>query len=313
MLISRNSRTFFGLLGIVSTLALSAVSSAGCSTPSGQQFVSPNVVLVNRTHQALSTGTLEWANGTYGSSCAAHANAAWSVRIGGVATMDHNALEVTMHDAACVLTLTALKGADTFLGDPAIAMGGTYKTGASAFAPSAAPLAFYGNAKLSAVTFNANFEIDILVSDNLSDTETGDAGAGQSFVMQTSTVSASAVIAPDYTLSFGALNITTDLAHVVQTATGDDVTATVGSHAGEIYKVSTNQSLGTSFAAIDAEYKLAADDAGIGTPTTMAALIPVSDFGLVTYTLPVVRTVIIAHTEHGVNAYEVIRITFHES
>ena len=111
---------------------------------------------------------------------------------------------------------------------------------------------------------------------------------------------ANQVSAPDYWLDFSGYVIKADINHVVQSTTGA-VSVMAGSHPGESYVVDTRQDLGWSFAAIDAAYSA-------GAAATLGATI--SDLGLAGTTLPVLRNVIILHTENGVKSYQVLRVTF---
>ena len=67
--------------------------------------------------------------------------------------------------------------------------------------------------------------------------------------------------------------------------------------------INTSQSVGSSFAEIDAAF-------AAGTQIAIAPTIPASSFALIGQTLPIVRNVIIHHSQSGVSTYEIIRITF---
>lgn len=293
------------LTGLSSLIAIAATSVAACSPASREESVEPRVELVDRTSQALSSGLLKWANGTYGAGCT-NRMGSWSVHIGAdTSVMTNPALSVLMNDTGCVLTLTGLEADDTYVGTPSIAMGTTYAATASSFAPvvdsGPGPLTFYANAKLDSVSFASNFAMTILFS-NSAASASACPPASSTFASVSATASESQVVAPDYTVGLSGVTIQTDVNDVVQSATGSVTTTAIG-QTGEFYVISTNQSLGSTFAAMDAEYAL-------GTPAAVAASIAVSDFALVGETLPKIRNLILTHTVSGVTAYRVIQITF---
>lgn len=286
----------------ISTLCTfaSALAVAALSAACGSDSVSPTVQMIDRTSQALSTGTLTYVNGTY-SGCTSRSGS-WSARISGTDISDpmpHAPLSVVLNDAACRLVLTELDADATYSAAPSIEMLTDYAPIASSFAVGAGPLAFYGNAKLSALSYDSAFIMTILFSDNLADAS--DSTSAQ-YAAVSSSVSESQVPAPDYTLGFTSFAMQTDVADVVQTTSGD-IDATADAQTGELYVVSANQALGSTFAAIDAEYAL-------GTPAALGASIAASELGLEGATLPTVRNLIVVHTVSGVSAYQVIRVTF---
>ena len=77
-----------------------------------------------------------------------------------------------------------------------------------------------------------------------------------------------------------------------------------GSDEGEFYVITTGDLSGATFADIDAAY------AGGGTPVAVSTTIAAAGFTLVGANLPQVRNIIVLHEEDGVQAYQVIRITF---
>lgn len=292
MFFTRTSRTL-SLVSLTSLFAL-AVPAAGCA---GEESVSPTIQLVDRTSQALSTGSLTHVNGTYQDCESRIGN--WSARISGADPMTYDAVSVVKGDAACRLVVTGLVGTDAYAAAPSITMVSAYAATASAFAPDGQPTAFYGNAKLDALTYQSAFVMTILFSDDLADS---DSATSASFASVSSTASESQVPAPDYALTFDGFAIQTDIDQVVQSATGA-VTATATEQTGELYVVSSNALLGSSFADIDAEFAL-------GNAAALGAPLPASAFDLEGATLPAVRNLIMVHTVSGVSAYEVIRITF---
>lgn len=289
------------VLTSLSFLAIAATSVVACSSRSGEESVAPRVETINRTHQVLSTGALQWANGTY-TNCQ-NRSGSWSARISGTADMTNAPLSVVKNDTSCTLTLTSLEADATYRGDPSIAMGVDYALAGSAFSlpvdGGPGPIAFYANADLSSVSFAGNFDMTILFSDNLADASPT---VHATYAAVTSTASESQVAAPNYALDFNGLTLQTNVSHVVQSATGTVATTATG-QTGESYVISENSSLGSTFADIDAEYAL-------GTPAAVDTSIAISAFDLGGKTLPALRNLLILHTESGVAAYEVIRITF---
>jgi hypothetical protein len=302
---------------LISLASLALVAAVGgCGLDGGAAnpalaTLSPAIQVIDRTTRALSTGAMQWVNGTY-TGCTDPAGAglladgtAWSARISGSAAMTNAPLTVVNNDSGCTLAITSIVADTTYIGTPAVAIGTSYNGAASSFSTtSGGPISFYVNAKASALTFTANFAITILFSDNVASVTPGTTATYASVTSASN--AAVPVLAPDYTATFGSFALTADISQFVQTATGT-VTVTAGSNPGEYYIINTSQSLGSSFAAIDTAYL-----AG-GTPVAIGTTIDESAFSLLpsgTVKLPVVRNVIIVHTVSGVSAYEVIRITF---
>jgi hypothetical protein len=306
----RYTRFSLGLVPLALVVAVSGCGSNGAAA-SPPASVSPQLQLVDRTTHALSTGAMKWVNGTY-TTCTDPAGGglrvdgtAWSAHISGGA-MTNPALTVVKNDMACTLAITSIEADATYTGTPAVAIHTSYNGSASSFATTAmGPISFYANAKADDLSFANTFSLTVLFSDNLS-------GASSNTSATYASVAAPAngttqVVSPDYTVSFLSFGITTDINQKVQTATGS-VTVNTVSNLGEKYVINTNQTLGATFAIIDAAYL-----AG-GTPVTVAGSIAASAFTLDpgggSVTLPTIRNVIIAHTVSGVTSYEVIRITF---
>ncbi len=310
------------LIRLVPVALVAAVGGCSSSPAAGGApgTISPSVQLVDRTTHALSTGAMQWVNGTY-TGCTNPAGGgatmngtAWSARISGTNAMDHAPLVVIKNDALCRLAITSIVADTTYLGAPAVAIGTSYNGSASSFSTTAmGPISFYANAKADSLSFAADFSLTVLFSDNLADVNPN-TSATYASVMSTSN-GTSQVPSPNYSVSFESFGIKTDIAQYVQTATGN-VTVTAGSNHGESYVINTDQMLGGSFAAVDAAYL-----AG-GTPVTVAGSIDWSAFslfqtladgGVTGVQLPTVRNVIIVHTVSGVSSYEVIRITFNNA
>jgi len=114
--------------------------------------------------------------------------------------------------------------------------------------------------------------------------------------------SESQVPSPEYGASFSGITLQTDIDGNVETASGNVAMSALG-QTGESYVVSSSQSLGSTFADVDAAFSG-------GEAATLGATIDIAAFGLGSAQLPTVRNLIISHTDSGVTAYEVIRVTF---
>jgi hypothetical protein len=253
---------------------------------------------IDRTTLGLTSGELLSANGTYGAGCVDQSGD-WSVEIAGGATLDNPELLVVANNTACVLTLTELvTSGGTIAATPAIALTASYQASASAFG---SPVEFYANARLSAVTFAADFVLTVLYSD---DPGLAPDDHDADFAVVQATAAGQSVPAPDYTLDLSALEVLADVNHVVQTATGTaDLTA--GSVTGQRYVVAAAADLDT-YAEIDTAYEA-------GTDAALVLAIPAAAFGLVgsDLTNDQVRTLIVANISSGVRSYQAFEITFH--
>ena len=216
----RHASSERSVVGFLSVVAFAAVSG-GCG--SSESSVAPRVELVDRTSQALEVGTVKWINGTY-TNCT-NRTGSWSARITGSDPMNNVALTVVNNDTACTLTLTGLVASYEYLATPPIPLSNAYQSVAAAFAGPSDPVLFYGNAKLSALTFATNFDITVLYSDNLADASP-DTHATYATVSSDSN-SAVIVDSPDYTTDFQMLVVAADATQVVQNVSG-----TVGLIAG---------------------------------------------------------------------------------
>ena len=289
--------------------AIAALVGVGGCDDASEDSVNPSVALVvTQGALSLDSGTLTSANGIYGDGCT-NRDGAWSVRItGGSDTLDNAELSVVKGNTGCVLTLTSIRagldGANTYSASPSFALTGAYQETSSSFAVGPpTPIAFYGNAYLDSLTFQDDFMLVILYSDD-PNLQTGENTAG--FSVQSATATASGVPAPNYTINMEPLIVSTDEADVVQTAAGQAVLTAV-TVLGQDYVVLTTLA-GTSYAEVDAAFIA-------GTPkTAIASTIDAAAFSLVGIDLTadnVRRYVIIANTISDVPSYQVFTITFH--
>jgi hypothetical protein len=117
----------------------------------------------DHTTQALSSGALLSANGTYGGACL-NRSGSWSVAIDISAVLDHPELSVVTNDVACQLTLTELHTASGIItATPTILLSTSYQGTPSRFG---SPVDFYANARLSSIAFEGDFVLSILYSDD---------------------------------------------------------------------------------------------------------------------------------------------------
>lgn len=299
----------------ISAFALGAVLAL-TSCAAGQPEVSADSKVVVETTSASLTGSLlEYANGTYGSSCSHYASQSWSVPINNYAgALPNSALAVVMNNgASCVLTLTSLvtseSGGTTYAASPSIALGTSYAGTASTFS-SGSGTAFYGNAMLSSVSFAANFTLNILFSDNPKSTNSGSLGTGYATV--SASASSTGSNSPTYTLDLttgafaAAVNDATDL---VQSVSGT-ANLVLGSIAGTSYYVDQgNLPSNPTFAQLDSAYPASPTTILNGTnPVQIAA----SAFGLtgVNLSSAAVRTIVVQLSSSGVPSYQTFAVTF---
>jgi hypothetical protein len=274
----------------------------GCA--GGRGSVSGHGTALDQSTHALAGADLLSANGTYGASCQGHISGShWSVEIAAGATLDYTALTVLQGDSACALTLTALRTSGGLLtGSPSITMTGSYQTTASAFGS-----AVYANARLSATSFNSDFTVQIVYSD---DPATANGNNTANYGVSTSSASASAVPSPDDTLDVTGITIQTNVSNVVP-AVGGSAELTGVTTYGQTYVVVESSGL-TTYAALDEAY-LAGTPAMLAfDATTHIAPIAASAFTMsaVDLSSPAIRTLIVANTANGLRSYEAFEITF---
>ena len=300
----------FSLVSVLS--ALSAIGLAAGCTASPDESVDPRLDVINQTRSALSSASITSITGTYGANCDGRNGAGtdtWTLSVAGGPASDE--LSVRKNDSDCVLTLANVITADgTYVGAPSIALNttDTYKGSASAFALAGQPIAFYGNAKISALTFATNFTLSLLVSDTPNASDEGTKSA--SFATQSATLASGTVPASDYTVSLSSFGVSKDVNDVVQSVSGYAQLAE-GSITGQDYAIyegtldgsSTVEEVDTAFANASATGLLSA---------LTSLELPASDFGLVSVDLDTspTRTIVIRNTDEGVYSYQLMLITF---
>lgn len=297
-----------------SFLALAAFSG-GCSSSSTDETVKPKLEVLDKTKSAIEMDPVEGIAGTYDATCAGHTvgTDTWSLLADG--TTD---LVVVKNDTACVLTMRTITTAtETFVGAPAIGMDDAWQADGSAFSVVGDPEAvirFYGNAKLDAKTFAADFLVSLLVSQSPNATDAGAKGP-TGYATRTAALETTAVPASTYTISFASFGVTQDVDHVVDAVSGYAQLGLVGGTAGEDYAIVSAPLDGdSSFADVDAAFN--------GVPGTHGAMsdlttlrLPATGFALPTIDLDTnpQRTVIIRHTADGVSSYQLLLVTFNPS
>lgn len=299
----RTTRPMKNLASIAVCLfsTLLATAPAGCTT-GGAAWVTPEVEVIDKTSQAIMLQTPKWVNGTYGAECMGRSGA-WSARISGSGSMTNPSLSVIMNDSACVLSITSLVLLDDYTYDAAapLALAGDFAETGTSFARASLPVAFQANAKISEPSFGDYFRITISLSDPPRLT-TGSTAPTYATVGVWSPI-ASNVTAPDYGVDLGDLMIQKDAQNEIVDVSGA-LYLSAGARTGEHWVVSTDPSLGTTFGDVDAAYQA-------GTPQPLEDdYITAGALSLGGASLPTTRSVIIAHIEDGVAAYQVIQLSF---
>jgi hypothetical protein len=283
----------------VGTLAGVVLLQSACVS---DDAVHARAKLVDRTTQGLLDPDILSINGAYSGCIDRLGN--WSQEVAAGAALSSPELSVIMNDVGCVLTLTELvrTGNVVVVADLPIVLDTTYELVASEFG---APVEFYGNARVSAIDYAADFVITFLYSD---DSNFAVAMNTALVALADSSVSAQSVQAPEYTLNIVTLILTTDVDDLIVSVTGQ-VGLVAGAVTGQRYVLLDVDNLGAaSYEDVDAAF------IG-GTDLSLPASIPAFDFqSLVGQNLAgmatEVRTLIISNTVDGVASYQVHTITF---
>ena len=286
-----STSTIFGSTLVCALL----LAGSGCG---GAGSVSGGLDLIDLRSETLLNAEIQSVNGTYGAGCTDR-DGDWSTAVELGAMLDNPELSVVLNDDGCVLTLTELHtDGGVLVAVPAIALTTSYKMTPSAFDD---PIQFYGNAKLSSVSYAADFTLTFLYSDD-PDLAT-DANTAEFEVIQSAAMGDS-VSVPDYTIDPDTLTLLTDTDQIVQSA-GGGVDLTAGAVAAQTYVVVDASGLDT-YAELDDAYTGA-------TPAAIADPVPAAAFDLVGEDLDagaVKRTIILANIESGVASYQAFEITF---
>lgn len=302
-------RALWRLNGLFLSSSSLASVLTGCTAVT--ESVRPRFEIVGRTEAGLSAASVTQLGGTYGALCAGRSAAGtdrWTFVRSGSGSTD---LSVAKNDADCVLTLTDLTTADgVYTASPNVPLDATdtYRASASAFALPSASTAFYGNAKIDALSFANDFTITLSVSDSLSAASAGTRSA--SYATQSASVVVATVAAPNHTASLAGFTVSKDANNVVQSATGY-AQLTAGSVPGQDYAI-FNGTLNGSSTLVDVvlAYTLAGEKHTLASLTSLQ--IPASQFALggTTLTGGVARTIIVRNTVAAVTSYQLLLVTF---
>ena len=306
MHIISSRRTLLFSFPILATLA------SGCASSAEENVhAAVNVASVG---SALSASGITAINGVYSATCDGHASdEAWSAGVNGNAALANPELSVRKNDSDCSLSLTEIVvGATTYAAGQDIVLATSYAASPASFKDvDVDPVDFYGNAKISSLSFADDFTITLLVSSDPNAAETGSKQG--SFATQTGTVTAGNVEAPTYTIALSSFTMQTDANDVVSSTSGY-AQLSAGPVEGQTYAVYD----GLLTAASTPEEIAAAYDGATysGLLSSLTSLqIPHDQFALVGQDLTdadVVRTVIIRNTdaETGIVSYQLIAVTF---
>jgi len=215
MTISTRKLSFTSVASLFALLGVCAVG-AGCAQPTGNDKVGARLTVLGTAGSALSASDISSISGTYGGACADHASDGTD---GWLLAAGTSTLAVAKDDTDCVLTIQYISSGElTWTGTPAIALdsANTWKDAPSVFA-SSGQASFYANAKISALSFAADFGITLLVSDTPS-ARTSDKAA--TFGTVNGSVTSQTVPAPDYTIDTSHMDIEKDADAVVLSTSG---------------------------------------------------------------------------------------------
>jgi hypothetical protein len=296
---------------LLKALFLGVFTILGCDNADEQSAVKPNVTLVDKVSHALTPSTVRAIQGVYGAGCLGRAGT-WEIPLNGYSSTNPT-LSVIKGNASCALTVTSVLAGPN-ASPISYGMASTFPLVAS-FAPQATafatggtgPTDFYANFRIQPdMNFSSDFTIEMVYSDDASQVS---AGATATFVVQSSSATASAVPPSDYSIDLSGIGIQVDAGYVVQAASGSAQLSN-GATAGDSYVVDTQNALPASptFADLDDAYLL-------GTPQSITGAnpaIPVAALDLIGRDLstPLVRNIIVAHTISGTRAYQLFRLTF---
>lgn len=300
----------------LTALACMSALSAACGINADDDTVKPSVEVIDHTKSALSNaGGIASVKGTYGPLCHRHNGGdPWSVTFDANGEVTDSTLSVTMNDADCILSVTALvsgsSNPELFVASSPIPMSDAYGE-AAGFKNAGQPdpekaLGFYGNAKLSATNFASNFKISLLISDAPSSSQETQSST---YTQTTATeVRADGVQAPNDTLDLSSIAVTIDADDKVLTR-GGWVVIGDGDRPATSYTILSSLSESPTFAEVDGAYANAdhfeISDEG-------SHVVPVGNFLSVGDDLTggFAKWLLLRRAESGVAAYQVIKITF---
>lgn len=287
----------------LAVLALGAVtlSLASC-TPADE---SPDEdVVVGTAYYSLTSGAVQWVNGTY-TTCSERSGA-WSTRVSGNGAMTNPALTVIKNDSGCKLTITAIMADQVYSASPPIPLTTAYAASPSTFGVGGSQ--FLGNAKLDVSGFANDFQISFIYADTSAPTvKTATVSAAYATVQATTL--ATTVPASSYVLDTSGLRFQADVIKLIYGITGNAVLVD-GVVTGDRYAVEGGALSATpTFNQVASAFDAATQKVITGANPTIAA----SEFAIVSLSLfssTAIRNVIVKRTVGGISAYQVFRITF---
>jgi hypothetical protein len=282
-------------------LAVSSSIFPGCADAEDRDdSIAPTAEVINRASQALSIGEVQAVEGSY-VGCRSRSGH-WSLAVGGATSKSiYPELSVLRNDKGCTLSLERLLADQTYEAGTAVPLGTDFAAEPAASAPvvdsTRGSTAFFANAKISAEGFAGAFALTFVYSDdpNLADVK---GVPTDSLVHGDGSITAVAV--PDYTLVLDGLSVVQDGTKI--DSTSGEVVLMSGKQAGETFVV-VEGLLDSNVETIKAAY-------ANGTVNKLSDAIDGALLGLAGASLPVERSVIIAHTQDGVASYQVVRISF---
>jgi hypothetical protein len=308
------------LLSLASTAVLAA-----CSPDASSDKVHAKGRLVDKTSQALGIGPIRALVGNYGPYCQDDPGGYWQLdlRPGGT----QSRLSVLRNDLACELIVTTISvgtdGENTgYVAAPQFGLQPQYATPASAFRlmPDS-PIEFYATARLSSASFDQDFVIDVMYSDDLQ-TLNASALAGHSVVTATAG-QVGAKAAPNYAVDLTGVDIQQNRYTRVTSRTGN-VVFTAGTEEANGYVVVMGD-VDQTFAGIESAYNGGVPSTplpGVGAQTLLpiTSLLSVddpvtpNDNEATVLGGGVIRSVIF-HTESAehVHSYQLVKLTFDRS
>lgn len=284
-------------------LGAAALALASC-TPADEPAEADEGVVVGTAYYSLTSGAVQWLNGTY-TTCSERSGA-WSTRVSGNGTMTNPALTVVKNDAACKLTITSIMADQLYTTASPILLTTAYAGSPSTFGSGGSQ--FLGNAKLDVAGFASDFQISFIYADTSAPPVKTSTVSAAYATVQATTV-ATTVAPSSYVLDTSGLRFQADLIKLIYGITGNAILVD-GVVTGDRYAIEGGALSATpTFAQVQAAFDAAAQKVISGANPTIAA----SEFNVVSLSLlssTAIRNVIVKRTIGGISAYQVFRVTF---
>jgi len=299
------------LLGMLAVGLVTSACGGASSSGNGNESVSATAQAISvATATAGTPRSLLTMDGTYGAGCK-NRSGNWSLPLNGyMGGLANPLLTVVTNNTNCVLSITDVGDASVYYtAAPAVVLGAT-QSAASAFA---SPIAFYGSAIQSDVTYASDFTITFTYSDVPgvgSDTNTTNT------VIAAASASANDVPSPDYTLT-DSIVITIDAnqpGSVVQSVSGE-LTLNYVSHIGEAYVVVLpDTSHGSVGSFTEDDFMFNSAGGGVTIPDGSLHVSIFSQLGLgAGAVLPYSVVIVVRNLVIGVPSYESFQVTFNSN